>query len=114
MRKYNRGWVQQPSLWSNKLQMITVYFDALGIPPTSRCGFLPFTSWKVTCVHTLCLCNEPLPLRACLNMLFILHFLFGLSSALGSRAAATTLRGPTLLPQPLWEKGLFSTPFISR
>lgn len=83
MRKYNRGWVQQPSLLSNKLQMITVYFDAFGTPPTSRCGFLPFTSWKVARVHMLGLWNEPLPLGACLNMLFILHFFFGLEQRSG-------------------------------
>lgn len=31
-RKYSCSWVQRPSLLSNKLQMITVYFDAFRIP----------------------------------------------------------------------------------
>lgn len=88
-RKYSCGWVQQPSFLSNKLQMITVYFNAFRIPllvTVVSCHLLAGKSPA----HMLCLWNEPLPLWACLNVLFILQFFFGLEQCSGLWAAETT------------------------
>lgn len=80
--------------------MITVYFDAFGIPllvAVVSCHLLAGKS--PTCTRSAS------GMSPCLSELVSTFYLsctssLGSSSALGSPAAATTLRGPTLLPQP--------------
>lgn len=50
-----------PRFWAinYKWSQFTLIFQN---SPTSHCGFLPFTSWKVAYAHTLCFWNELLPL----------------------------------------------------
>lgn len=87
LRKYNCGWVQQPSLLSNKLQMITVYFDAFGIPLLGAVGSCHLLAGKSpVCTHSVS------GMSPCLSELVLTCYLFCNSS--WSRAV---LSAPRLL-----------------